>query len=72
MAVMEKHFVIYTEYDQYRIRPNPDAPSTDASEGIVIETRGSSDEKWEKYFFIAGDAVPDLVDALQALMNNDV
>lgn len=72
MAVMEKQFIIYTEYTQYRVRPNPDTPATDASEGIVLEWRDGGDDKWSNYFFDAPDAVPYLITALQALVKGDV
>lgn len=79
MAIMEQQFVIHTEHNQYRIRPNPDTDAPDGRDGIVLEWREVGDdwrevgdEEWLSYFYVSPDAVQPLINALQALMKDVV
>jgi hypothetical protein len=72
MAVMEEHCIIHTDAGtQYRVRPNPDGTATDGSDGIVFEWRDPTDEKWSGYFFVAPDAIPSLMKAMQKFGGKD-
>jgi hypothetical protein len=54
----------------YRIRHNPDVPSTERA-GLVLEWSDDASRPWNGYFFIAPDAVDGVIKALTFLQSGN-
>jgi len=62
--LVERHTIIVTDHQQYRIRPNPDAP-VGYRGGAVLDWQDHEGERgWQGYFHIEPDAIPALAEAL--------
>lgn len=66
--MIEVNYIIHSEETSYRVRPNPDAPETDGSAGVVIEWRDVGETTWTGYTFIAPSAAMDVARAIALLM----
>jgi hypothetical protein len=65
--MIEPNYIIYSQETMYRVRPNPDGESSDATEGVVLEWKEPEDTEWKGYFFIAPEVALEVAECIQRL-----